>query len=191
MQPPSGNIPQQAPEDPFANLVYSGHVEFGKEVSALIEDSATHEGIWLRVGESLRGYTITELDGQHIALQNGQQFYTLPISPVINLVPLAQEASTTVLPDPGNLTQYRGRDGSSYRFQVTGTASGSVWGSGPYTDDSRLAVAVVHAGILRDGQTGTVRVTILPGYNSYEGSTRNGVTSNNYGVWEGSFRVDR
>jgi hypothetical protein len=31
---------------------------------------------------------------------------------------------------------------------------------------------------------------MLPGEESYQGSTANGVTSNEYGAWSGSFRID-
>lgn len=93
-----------------------------------------------------------------------------------------------VLPDPGNLTAYRGQDGTILTFEVTG-ALGSVWGDGTYTDDSQLASAAVHAGLLGDGETGEVRVEILPGQASYEGAERNGIISQDYGAWSGSYRV--
>jgi hypothetical protein len=98
--------------------------------------------------------------------------------------------SAPVLPDPGTLTGYRGEVGRSFLFEVTGSCAGSVWGTSVYTDDSSLAAAAVHAGVLADGQTGVVRVTILPGYACYDSSTRYGVTSGSWGNWVGSFRVE-
>ena len=95
-----------------------------------------------------------------------------------------------MLPDPGNMTAYRGQTGTTLHFEVTGAGSGSVWGSDVYTDDSRLARAAVHAGLLQVGQTGTVAVTVLPGQQSYTGSTRNGVQSATYGQWSGSYRFE-
>ena len=94
-----------------------------------------------------------------------------------------------VLPDPGNLTAHRGQDGTVLAFEVTGATDGSVWGDGTYTDDSRLAVAAVHAGALQPGQTGIVQVEIMPGQASYEGADRNGVSSGSYGSWYGSYRI--
>ena len=41
------------------------------------------------------------------------------------------------------------------------------------------------------GQSGTVRVTILPGQGGYVGSTRKGVTRNGYAQYPSSFRVHR
>src|SRR5690606_14627827 len=63
---------------------------------------------------------------------------------------------------PGNLTAYRGQVGQTLTFMVTGAASGSVWGSGVYTDDSSVAAAAVHAGVVRVGETQPVEITILP-----------------------------
>jgi len=94
------------------------------------------------------------------------------------------------VPAPADLQGYRGQNGTSIVFQVTGKLEGSVWGTDVYTDDSALAAAVVHAGLLRPGQTGLVRVTILPGRENYAGSTRNGVTSSDYAAWNGSYRVE-
>jgi hypothetical protein len=67
----------------------------------------------------------------------------------------------------------------------------SIAGTDIYTDDSALATAVVHAGVLAVGQTGVVRVTILGGQASYAGTTRNGVTSGASTNFPGSYRVER
>jgi LCCL domain len=93
-----------------------------------------------------------------------------------------------VPPDPGNMSAYRGFNGQVFQFAVVGSGDGSIYGDGTYTDDTRLASAAVHAGILRDGEAGVVNVQILPGQESYDGSTRNGVTSRSYGRWQGSFQ---
>jgi len=99
----------------------------------------------------------------------------------------AQPPQPSVLPDPGNLTGYRDRVGQTFSFQVTGAAQGSVWGTNVYTDDSSVARAAVHAGVLQVGQSGVVQVTILPGQQTYQGSTQNGVQSSGYGSWSGSY----
>jgi len=99
------------------------------------------------------------------------------------------QSTEMVLDDPGNLVDFRGQEGQTYYFSVTGSTQGSVWGTDVYTDDSSLAKACVHAGILASGETGLVLVTILPGMPAYTGSSRNGVTSNNYGNWYGSYSV--
>jgi hypothetical protein len=104
--------------------------------------------------------------------------------------PRVRETSN-VWPDPGRLTEYRDHAGRSLVFEVTGATEGYVWGSDVYTDDSVLAAAAVHAGVLRPGERGVVRVTILPGQDQYAGSSRNGVTSYEYASWGGSYRVER
>jgi hypothetical protein len=93
-------------------------------------------------------------------------------------------------PDPGTLTGLRAEVGKSLLFEVTGNNTGSVWGTDVYTDDSTLATAAVHAGVLTVGQKGVVKVTILPGQDSYTSSTRNNITSGSWGTWTGSFRVE-
>jgi hypothetical protein len=92
--------------------------------------------------------------------------------------------SVMSLREPANL-------GKSFTFRVTGTTTGHVWGSDIYTDDSAVGAAAVHAGLLAAGETGEVRVTLLPGRESYQGVSRNGVTSTSYESWPGSYVIDR
>jgi len=96
-----------------------------------------------------------------------------------------------VMPGPDNLTGYTAENGKSFFFEVTGSTLGSVWGTDAYTLDSSLAAAAVHAGALKDGQKGVVKVTILDGKPAYKGSTRNGVTTGNWGAYEGSYKVEK
>jgi hypothetical protein len=100
-------------------------------------------------------------------------------------------AADSIIPDPGTLTDYRNNTGKSYLFRVTGSVAGSIWGTDVYTDDSNLATAAVHAGLVSSGQIGVVKVTLLPGEAEYSTSTRNGVTSGSWKSWTGSFRLDR
>ena len=65
---------------------------------------------------------------------------------------------------------------------------GSVWGSGPYTADSDICTAALHAGAIdRDG--GIVRLFDRPGQSSYDGSSANGVTTGGWGSYGQSFDV--
>ncbi len=83
------------------------------------------------------------------------------------------------------------KPGTTFYVQVTGKVSGAdVWGTDIYTLDSDLCAAAVHAGILSDGQTGIVKVTILPGQQSYVGSTRHNITSMNYGNYGMSYSLE-
>jgi hypothetical protein len=98
---------------------------------------------------------------------------------------------TNARPDPGLLHAEVGDIGKVWYFEVVGNVQGATWGTDVYTTDSYLAVTAIHAGVLRPGQKGIVKVTILPGQDRYESSTRNGVTSQGWGVWGVSFKVER
>jgi hypothetical protein len=98
-----------------------------------------------------------------------------------------------VRPDPGNLVEF-GHDwvGRSVLFEVTGRPDGMVWGTDVYTADSRLAAAAVHAGAIRTGERGLVRVMLVDGADhAFLGSDRNGITSFDYGTYPVAFRVDK
>ena len=95
----------------------------------------------------------------------------------------------TVIKSSGNLTSYRGRNNLILGVLVTGSNSGSLWGTETYTDDSSLAAAVVHMGIAKANQTVLVKVQILPGQESYTGTTQNGITSSNYSSYSGSYKI--
>jgi hypothetical protein len=81
--------------------------------------------------------------------------------------------------------------GTTYYFRVTGATDGSIWGTDVYTGDSVLAVAAVHAGALKPGETGVVRVTVMTPLAQYQGSIRNGVSSHDFGRFGAAYRVDR
>lgn len=68
------------------------------------------------------------------------------------------------------------------------TADGNVWGTGPYTDDSRVCRAAVHAGII-PASGGMIEIQAEKGQASFQGSSRNGVTTAGYGAWPGGFTV--
>jgi hypothetical protein len=107
--------------------------------------------------------------------------------------PAAPDAVPVVaLPDPGNMSSFQPQVGKAFVFQVTGLAPGAahrLWGTGVYTHDSTLAAAAVHAGVLRSGEAGQVRVTVVGPQPAYVGSTQNGFTSSAYGGYNG-YRID-
>jgi hypothetical protein len=97
-----------------------------------------------------------------------------------------------VLPDPGTMQNMAGVEpGKTVLFKVKGKTEGdSLWGTDKYTTDSSLAMACVHAGVLKDGEEGIVRVTFIPGEASYNGTLRNGVKSKSWGSYQISFKVE-
>src|SRR5262249_30076731 len=96
---------------------------------------------------------------------------------------LPQQQVNAFQPDPGALVTFRAEVGKSFLFEVTGSNAGSVWGTDIYTDDSSLATAAVHAGVLTPGQKAIVKVTILPGQAGYADTTRYGVSSGSWQSW--------
>jgi hypothetical protein len=74
-------------------------------------------------------------------------------------------------------------------FEVTcpaDCADSTVWGAGPYTDDSSVCVAAIHAGTITTAG-GSFTVTITGAAPSFPGSTANGVTTSDWGEWGRSF----
>jgi hypothetical protein len=101
------------------------------------------------------------------------------------------EIPVNVQPDPGYLSNFQHLIGQTMYFRVTGAAQGTVWGSDVYTTDSPLAAVAVHAGVVKIGQTGIVKVQILPGQNGYMGTSRNGISTSDYGPYSGSYKVSK
>lgn len=99
-----------------------------------------------------------------------------------------KEGGRKALSDPGAL-RVAGAKTRTLFFRVTGANQGSIWGTDVYTSDSWLATAAVHAGVLKLGQTGIVKVTTIPSHAEFVGSTRHGITSYPYGAYAG-FRVE-
>lgn len=65
--------------------------------------------------------------------------------------------------------------------------SGSVWGSHPYTQDSSLCAAAVHAGVITKDEGGSITAKASPGCKKYDGSKQNGVSTSSWGPYETSF----
>jgi len=75
-----------------------------------------------------------------------------------------------------------------YIVNITGTATGYIWGDMTYTYDSTIAKAAVHAGFATIGQTLDVYVKYISEQSSFSSVTRNGITSISYGYYPGSYQ---
>jgi hypothetical protein len=156
-------------------------------VPADLLEAPTHDVVYTEDSKIAGHLTATTL--KVTTFQFGEQ--ELKLADLRGLRSLALGAdSANALLDPGNLSALQGQAGKTFSFKVTGAQRGNhfgggVWGSGVYTSDSCLALAAVHAGALRPGQTGVVRVTILGPQAEFQGSTRNGVTSTPFGPYSG------
>jgi hypothetical protein len=91
-----------------------------------------------------------------------------------------------------NALKYRGRNGQHFTyicptsgppFPVGGDNFSGVYGTDTYTDDSPVCLAAVHAGLITL-KGGEVTIEIRPRADSYTGSTRNGITTIDYGTCE-------
>ena len=128
-------------------------------------------------------------DGAEIILEHGIAYAVASVNanPQFGGVGVTSSAAynlVTLSPAPQNMTSYGANSGQVYRISLTGsTSGGAVWGTGTYTDDSNLAMAAVHAGVLANGVTGNVHIKVTAGSSSYTASTSNGVTSLIYGPW--------
>ena len=78
----------------------------------------------------------------------------------------------------------------TYVCPATNASDAPVWGSGPYHDDSAICVAAIHAGVLKEHQEGVVTFVTGPDAGTYTGSTRNGVTTENWSGGTRSFAFD-
>lgn len=85
-------------------------------------------------------------------------------------------------------TEWRGQNGLQVTVKLPrGGTAHPVWGTAVYTDDSSIGTAAVHAGLIDFETGGTVTIEIRAGQDSYRGSTSNGVTTEDYGSFAGSF----
>ena len=77
--------------------------------------------------------------------------------------------------------------GKIYKMTITG-AGGGGWGTDIYTSDSYIPAMAVHAGVITIGQTKEVYIKVVEGKNTYVGTTRNGITSSEWGGWDLSYQ---
>jgi len=101
-----------------------------------------------------------------------------PIPPTTTTTSTTTTSTTTTTTLP--LTQGSNGCGPYRAFTVTGTTGGTVWGSGPYTDDSAFGAAAVHAGLIEVGETAVIEPYAVDNYNRYDASSVNGVYTNDY-----------
>ena len=79
--------------------------------------------------------------------------------------------------------------GATYYFRVKGDASGTAWGTDVYTGDSSLALAAVHAGLVKPEQEAILKVSVMAPPPAFQGSTRHGVTSHGFGRFGSAYSL--
>ena len=90
---------------------------------------------------------------------------------------------------PTNFVELADPVGSTYYFRVTGRDAGTAWGTDVYTGDSAIAVAAVHAGLVKPGDTAILKVVSVPPPATFAGSARHGVTTHDFGRYGSAFRI--
>ena len=78
-----------------------------------------------------------------------------------------------------------------HTHSVTGASVGTVFGDNPYTSDSPISMAAVHAGIVAVGESAIIRLTQENGQFSFSGTTRNGVTSRSLDSWRSQYTLEK
>ena len=78
-----------------------------------------------------------------------------------------------------------------HTHSVTGANVGTVFGDNPYTSDSPISMAAVHAGIVAVGESAIIRLTQENGQFSFSGTTRNGVTSRSLDSWRSQYTLEK
>jgi hypothetical protein len=105
-----------------------------------------------------------------------------------------RDGKVTALPDPGYVNSQPADIGKTFYYDISGlgaSAGYAVYGTDVYAPGSYLATTAVHCGVLKEGERAVVKVTIVPGQDTFPGSTRNRVTSQDYGRAEYGFKVER
>ncbi len=91
-----------------------------------------------------------------------------------------------------NAVDHRGSNGVRFSYvcpsNPTKSGVGTAWGTDLYSDDSSVCAAAVHTGAIAYSG-GTVTIEIRGDAESYAGSARNGVITQNWDSWHGSFVV--
>ncbi|WP_421995506.1 LCCL domain-containing protein [Roseococcus sp.] len=150
--------------------------------------AARHAGAVTAKGGDVRLRITAGLPGYRGSARNGVE--TRDYGSYPQSIAFAQDSSaaTEVGRCPNTMASYAGSS-EVLSCACPSGGVGSVWGSDTYTADSDVCRAALHAGVAgRSG--GTVRIRMLPGEARYAGSTRNGLTTSNYGPYAASYRFE-
>ncbi len=149
---------------------------------------------WQHNGVDLPGETAAKLTLGSVSAEDAGVYSVIAAND--NGSNASPAASLVVIPKtPGHPAvagdfPHNGVPGEVVRTSVTGeSGSGRVWGTGFYTEDSSLAKAAVHVGLLAPGETQTLAFVWLPGRSNYLASTRHEVSSASWDGWRLSYAL--
>jgi LCCL domain len=90
---------------------------------------------------------------------------------------------------PTNMVDLCDQIGATYYFRVKGEPQGPLWGTDVYTGDSALGVAAVHAGLVKVDEIAVIKAAVVAPLAQYQGSSRHGVTSHDFGRFGSAYRL--
>lgn len=91
------------PVNPFVDWSYTGTIRMGDQMMALIENTKTHEGQYVTVGQSFLSAQVENITDQMVSLRSEGKPYMVAKSDTITVVPLDKSATITEVsqPQPG------------------------------------------------------------------------------------------
>ncbi len=103
VEQPKPTLPAPAPEviDPFADYAYTGTIMMGEQALALIENSKTKEGTYVKVGDQLIGGVVTEVTDRGVTINVAGKPRTLYKTEDFKLTPLDKDAAFLTPQQPG------------------------------------------------------------------------------------------
>ena len=93
VKPPPPSVQPLPPPDPLADYVYSGTVIMGDKRMALLENTKTKDGQFVKVGDTFHGGLVTQIEAGQVSLRLGDAMRMMPKSLAINLTPLDRNAA--------------------------------------------------------------------------------------------------
>jgi hypothetical protein len=154
-------------------------MSFYRNKDLLVENTtATNNSIFNHPREDFNNLNNNSYNPATTVFNNNNDDYDSTVNGAY-VVPVVQEFICSGFIEDPNIVVVTGTS------DLDGPASPNVWGSGPYTSDSDVARAAVHAGLIARGETALIRKVLGPILTNYTGSTANGVTTTPYAPeWE-------
>lgn len=85
-------------------------------------------------------------------------------------------------------SEHRGAIGRTFEYACPPNGEpGRIWGMDTYTDDSAVCTAAVHQGLITLETGGSVTIVMRAGLPAYRGGVANGVSSEPWEAWPGSY----
>jgi hypothetical protein len=111
--------------DRFTNYVYTGSVTIDGQIQALIENTRTREGWYLKAGDNFQGAAVTSIDAQSVTLDVDGEPRLFAKSGYFNAVPLNASAKVDQPAKDAAAQSTAGQPGSDGTGQTAAAQSGN------------------------------------------------------------------